>query len=213
MTGTPGGPGAPTVIGVDAGSADLRGADHLAHHLVTRLGLPDTTVACTHPVRSGDRPHIAVSLALPDADTAASVWHRLVALLTETDDGRPSSGAALGALRHGPESYADGAALAAAEQHSRARGRAVVYPGAGRLVGTVPLSFLLQHTAIERVTVVGAPSGPGGGPAPATSVTTRDHVRPLWQDGQLVLPLVPAAGGLLAPFEVPDPTPCCADHG
>lgn len=88
MTGTPGGPGAPTVIGVDAGSADLRGADHLARDLVARLGLPDTTVACTHPVRSGERPHIAVSLALPDADTAASVWHRLVTLLTEADEGR-----------------------------------------------------------------------------------------------------------------------------
>ncbi|MFE7211111.1 hypothetical protein ACFY0A_13975 [Streptomyces sp. NPDC001698] len=214
MTGTPGGPGVPTVIGVDAGSADLRGADHLAQELVARLGLPDATVACTHPVRSGERPHIAVSLALPDADTAASVWPRLVALLAVlADEDRPPSGAAFGALRHGPAPYADGAALAAAEQQTREQGRAVVYLGVQRLVGTVPLSFLLQHTAIDRVTVIGAPSGPGGGPGPDTSVTTRDHVRPLWQDGQLVLPLVPAAGGVLAPFEVPDPTPCCADHG
>ncbi|WP_445528367.1 hypothetical protein [Streptomyces cyslabdanicus] len=211
MTGTTGRPGVPTVIGVDAGSADLRGADHLAQDLVARLGLPDATVACTHPVRGGERPHLAVSLALPDADTASSVWHRLVTLLAAED--RPPSGAALGVLRHGPAAYADGAALAAAEQHTREQGRAVVYPGVGHLVGTVPLRFLLQNSAIDRVTVVGAPSGSGGGPDPDTPVTTRDHVRPLWQDGQLVLPLVPAAGGLLAPFEVPDPTPCCADHG
>lgn len=41
---------------------------------------------------------------------------------------------------------------------------------------------------------------------------TRDHVRPQWQDGELVLTLMPAVGGVLVPFEVPDPTPCCADH-
>ena len=38
------------------------------------------------------------------------------------------------------------------------------------------------------------------------------HVHPQWQDGELVLTLMPAVGGVLVPFEVPDPTPCCADH-
>jgi hypothetical protein len=50
---------------------------------------------------------------------------------------------------------------------------------------------------------------PDLGPPP---VHTQDHVRPEWREGQLVLALVPAAGNTLAPFEVPNPTPCCADH-
>jgi hypothetical protein len=71
---------------------------------------------------------------------------------------------------------------------------------------------LLALTAIDQVTVVGAPAADGQRPDPATPVLTRDHVRPEWRNGRLTLALVPAAGGALAPFEVPNPTPCCADH-
>ncbi|MGW5639490.1 hypothetical protein ACWEWQ_32575, partial [Streptomyces sp. NPDC003832] len=49
-------------------------------------------------------------------------------------------------------------------------------------------------------------------PAPSARLTTREHVRPHWQSGTLVLTAMPAAGGTLVPFEVPEPTPCCADH-
>jgi len=87
-------------------------------------------------------------------------------------------------------------------------GRAVVYPGASALTGTVTVAELLARSAIDRVTVLGTP----GEPAPDQPVATRDHVRPQWQDGELVLTLMPAVGGVLVPFEVPDPTPCCADH-
>ncbi|MFH9859608.1 hypothetical protein [Streptomyces sp. NPDC017202] len=41
---------------------------------------------------------------------------------------------------------------------------------------------------------------------------TNDHVRPQRQDGEPVLAAMPAAGGTLVPFEVPEPTPCRADH-
>ncbi|WP_151475484.1 hypothetical protein [Streptomyces albicerus] len=87
-------------------------------------------------------------------------------------------------------------------------GRAVVYPGAASLTGTVTVAELLSSSAIDRVTVLGSPDQPPGD----QRVVTRDHVRPQWQDGELVLTLMPAAGGVLVPFEVPDPTPCCADH-
>ncbi|MFE9727753.1 hypothetical protein ACFYQ5_30350 [Streptomyces sp. NPDC005794] len=43
-------------------------------------------------------------------------------------------------------------------------------------------------------------------------MVTREFVRPQWRDGELVLAAMPAVGGTLVPFEVPDPTPCCADH-
>lgn len=87
-------------------------------------------------------------------------------------------------------------------------GRAVLYPGVTALTGTLAVADLLACSAIDRVTVLGA----AGPPDPGTPLVTRDHVRPQWQDGELVLTAMPAAGGALVPFEVPEPTPCCADH-
>ncbi|WP_328505840.1 hypothetical protein [Streptomyces sp. NBC_00391] len=86
-------------------------------------------------------------------------------------------------------------------------GRAVLYPGVSSLTGTLTIAELLSRSAIARVTVLGAP----GPPAPENELATRDHVRPHWHEGELVLTALPAAGGVLVPFEVPDPTPCCAD--
>lgn len=87
-------------------------------------------------------------------------------------------------------------------------GRAVLYPGVSALTGTLTVAELLAGSAIARVTVLGTPEPPG----PDTRVVTRDHVRPQWQRDELVLAATPALGGTLVPFEVPDPTPCCADH-
>ncbi|MET9747643.1 hypothetical protein ABZ687_21125 [Streptomyces ardesiacus] len=87
-------------------------------------------------------------------------------------------------------------------------GRAVLYPGADRATGTLTLAELLARCAIDRVTVLGTPEEP----SPDTLLDTRDHVRPHWQEGRLVLAAMPAAGGTLVPFEDPAPTPCCADH-
>jgi MFS family permease len=64
-------------------------------------------------------------------------------------------------------------------------------------------------SAIERVRVLGAERPE---PAPETLVETRGFVRPQWLDGRLTLVTTPVGGGLVAPFEVPKPTPCCADH-
>ncbi|MFC4470227.1 hypothetical protein ACFPH6_37985 [Streptomyces xiangluensis] len=87
-------------------------------------------------------------------------------------------------------------------------GRAVLYPGVARLTGTVTVAEVVSGSAIERVAVLGASDEP----APDQRILTRDFVRPEWRDGELVLTAMPAAGGILVPFEVPDPTPCCADH-
>jgi hypothetical protein len=70
------------------------------------------------------------------------------------------------------------------------------------------VSELLQISAIERVQVLGSPSSP----SPDTLVETSDHVRPQWIDGALTLVTTPARHDRIAPFEVPNPTPCCADH-
>lgn len=87
-------------------------------------------------------------------------------------------------------------------------GRAVLYPGVAGLTGTVTVAELVSGSAIDRVAVLGGT----GEPPPEQQIVTRDHVRPEWRDGELVLTAMPAAGGALVPFEVPDPTPCCADH-
>jgi hypothetical protein len=126
----------------------------------------------------GDRPRVAVSLTLP-SPLPRTARERLTARGHEVSEGLPD-----------------------------AVGRAVIYPGVASLTGTLTIAELLDRSAIDRVTVLGAP----GRPDPRTSMVTRDHVRPQWQDGALVLTAMPAAGGTLVPFEVPDPTPCCADH-
>ncbi|MEV3854741.1 hypothetical protein AB0J38_10490 [Streptomyces sp. NPDC050095] len=87
-------------------------------------------------------------------------------------------------------------------------GRAVLYPGVAELTGTLTVGDVPARSAIDRVTVLGSPSRPD----PRAHLVTGDHVRPQWQHGELVLTAMPAAGGTLAPFEVPAPTPCCADH-
>ncbi|MFF3558661.1 hypothetical protein ACFYXS_01240 [Streptomyces sp. NPDC002574] len=212
-----------TVLGVDAGTASLREADHLIHRLVDRLGLPAGTVACTHFIRTGT-PHTAVSFTLPDGDVnkaaeaAEAAWRALTAPdgaagadTTEHDPAGPGPwGVHLAGRSHGPAPLAAAAAQAAEEAAARTGGRAVVYPGVELLTGTVTVADVLAHTPITGLPVLGSPADER--PAPAVEVLTRDHVRPEWRASRLVLPLVPAVDGRLAPFEVPNPTPCCADH-
>nr|WP_205808388.1 hypothetical protein [Micromonospora sp. HNM0581] len=99
------------------------------------------------------------------------------------------------------------AARAAGEHAARRSGRAVHFPGADHMIGILTVGELLAAGAIERVVALG-----GASVTPDTPVHTRDFVRPQWQAGELVLVTMPHHAGGLAPFEVPDPTPCCADH-
>ncbi|MGA4960923.1 hypothetical protein [Streptomyces pseudogriseolus] len=164
---------------VDAGTRDLRAADHLLHALAGRLALPGNTVGCTHLVRDA-RPRVVVSLSLPSAPLLHAVRERLAAGEYGTvSEGLPDPS-----------------------------GRAVLYPGASRLTGTLTVGELLERSAIGRVTVLGSPLPP----EPDTRMVTRDHVRPQWEGGVLVLAATPALGDTLVPFEAPNPTPCCADH-
>lgn len=78
------------------------------------------------------------------------------------------------------------------------------------LVGSVRVDEVLAGTAIERVLVMGLPDRPDA--APDAILDTRSFVRPQWMDGRLTLLTMPTPDGDIAPFEVPDPTPCCAIH-
>lgn len=78
------------------------------------------------------------------------------------------------------------------------------------LVGSLPVAEVLADTAMERVLVMGLPERPEA--APDAILDTRSFVRPQWMDGRLTLLTMPTPDGHIAPFEVPNPTPCCADH-
>ncbi|KAA9150737.1 hypothetical protein FPZ12_040660 [Amycolatopsis acidicola] len=189
-----------TLFGIDTRVRDLAEADHLIHELSARLRLPGNAVACTHLVREGG-PHIAVSLWVPPG--FEGLWNELTRL---SESG--SAGVASGTARCGHPDLAETASDAAVEHLSRKGGRAVTYPGAAELTGTVPFRYVLERTAIERIVVVGGADEPGEDDL----LETRDHVRPEWRDGELALAVTPVAGGRFAPFEVPDPTPCRAGH-
>lgn len=97
------------------------------------------------------------------------------------------------------------ASIAAEYRHS---GRAVVFPGCAGLVGTLTAAHVMRTSAVQRITVVGR-----GEADPDELIDTRDFVRPVLQCAVLVLPTRPAVGDVLIPAEVPNPTPCCAEHG
>lgn len=141
----------------------------------------------------------ALSFSTPSERVARAAWRALA----ERD-----FGAALGAERHGPDELAAGAAHAAAGAPRAHRWPCRPVRRVDALTGTVTVARLLAVSAVERIVVLRAPDGPD----PDQRIVTRDHVRPEWREGRLTLAAMPAVGGTLVPFEVPDPTPCCADH-
>lgn len=168
-----------SVIGLDLGHPTTVAAEHWLANLPPVPGL----VVCTHLVH-GARPRVVITLDAPQPIDLAGL--------------PPEPG-----LHPGD----DGTALTAAADHEAKRaGRAVLFPGVKSLIGTVTVAELLARSAIEAVRVIG-----GSSPRPAGDVLvdTRGFVRPQWMDGQLTLVATPAPGGRIAPFEVPNPTPCC----
>ncbi|MEV7966396.1 hypothetical protein AB0O34_10485 [Sphaerisporangium sp. NPDC088356] len=182
------------ILGLDAGSRTVTEAEHLLHDMVKVLGLPAGTVGCTHFVRTATgAPHVACSLALQALPS-----------------GIPENvGSALGDSRTGPKDLAEGAALAAAEHVAGAGGRLVLFPGHTELTGTLSVAELLAGSSIDQVVVLAQAEEPSRD----TLVVTNDHVRPQWRDGRVTLLTMPSLGGRLMPAEVPNPTPCCGDHG
>lgn len=86
-------------------------------------------------------------------------------------------------------------------------GRAVLFPGVEKLVGTLSVAAVLELSAIDAVEVLG--SGPAD---PDALLDTGDFIRPVHRAGRLVLTTTPAVGDRLVPFETRNPTPCCAAH-
>lgn len=199
---------APLVAGVDLLSGSLHEADTAAQLLVARLalfGITDSLTVATHFTRRGPFPHITLSLKLSghDVDTG---WSLLEATAPAGAGG--VRGLWCGNQSSGPTQLCTAAAEGATAHATRRSGRAVCFPGSDRLTGTLTVADVLSGSAIDRVRVLSATTDA----APGTVLVTREHLRPTWSGGLLVLATEIAAGNTLVPFENPDPTPCCADH-
>lgn len=198
---------APVVVVVDLLTARERHADELAFACATLLargGGREISVT-THRAVLGELSHVALVVEVSGLGTAAvSETLRVV-----TSAGTPAEPALLAdGGASGPEALRPVLAEVLDAHRARTSGRAVVFPGSTTLTGTVTVADVVAGTAIDRVQVLGAPEPDG-----ATALVTRGFVRPRWVGGRLVLHAQPAVGGVLVPFETPDPTPCCADHG
>jgi hypothetical protein len=114
----------------------------------------------------------------------------------------------LGTGHGGTDSDADERArLAAAARTGRSEGRAVWFPGHDTVGDEITVGDLLATTAIDAVQAMG-----GVDNGADVVVETRRFLRPRFAGGKLVLNVQPSRGGVLVPFEVPNPTPCCVDH-
>ena len=197
------------VLGLDANCRTLAEADHLAARWAQHVMPPDaghahaSLLVCTHFVAG----RVAVSLhGLPaDLGDPAGAADALSAL--ETLGADTPAAVSLGDRTVDTEAVPGASAERAAEAAARTDGRAVVFAGVGSLTGEVPVSRVLNGSAIDGLAVLG-----GGEPEPDAVLRTRDHVRPEWSNGVLTLAVSPAGPGIYVPFEVPNPTPCCADH-
>lgn len=170
-------------IGLDAGHGTVSEAEHWLDDVLTATGLDaEDGVVACTHLVRAPWPHVAVSIAVPGPTVPAG-------------------------LPEVPEPLARAAEQARAEHVAGRSGRASHFPGRERLKGTLTVADLVAVSAIDAVVVLGAPP-----PAPDTVVDTRDFIRPQWRDGRLTLVTTAAPDGRIAPFEVPNPTPCCADH-
>ena len=189
------------VVGVDVLSPTVVAADAATRQLVrdlTTAGI-EVRTAATHLTQLGPRPHATVSVELPGLDPDHE-WRALLAATEgayavwapDREAGADSLSARAGALVHA----------------DRTGGRAVRFPGVEALVGSLTVAQVLAQSGIDRVVVMSL-----GDADPATTVRTRDHVRPVWRAGSLELMVEHAVDATLVPYEIPVPVSCCVDHG
>lgn len=181
------------IIAVDADSADTVEAEHVLHGLLESATGP--VVACTHVVPGG---HLAVSISTPGFDQAA--------LTQDVGSAVIRAGAAEPEVA-GPSQLVRGAYVAAVETALGTAGRLVRFPGQENAHGTLTAAELVSMCGIDQVEAI------GGLPVEdASLVDTRDFIRPIRSNGQVVLLVQPAVGGVLIPFEVEHQIKCCANH-
>ena len=197
-----------TVVAVDAGTQDRDSTEDALLAFVALLGAP-VSLACTHVVTE-PAPHWAFTLVLAGTAGPADTTQAGPAVLAAASS---ISGASLlvvhedgSTVSAGGPAWREGA-QAAAGQLLSGNGRVVLFPGQDELPGTVAVDDVTRLTPITQVI------GIAGTPTAGRVLHTRGYVRPQLVDGRLLLHVRPYLDDDgVAPFEVPQPTPCCATH-
>ena len=198
-----------TYVGLAAGQQDRSEMEHLLALAVDLLA--GVVFACTHVIEGAWAASVETTASVGEpgelwallqergaADVAVCVRSR--GADPRITDPRIDVAGPVG-LRHV-------AVQASLELAERSAGRAVLFPGHERLTGEIATDDVPSLSAIRAV------EGIAGTPTVGTRLVTRDFVRPVLRAGALVLQVRPfGEEGTVAPFEVPDPTPCCAAHG
>jgi hypothetical protein len=182
------------IIAVDADSADAVEAEHVLHGLLESVTGP--AVACTHVVPGG---HLAVSISTQANFDQKALTQDVGSAIIRTGAAEPEVA--------GPSQLVRGAYVAAVETALGTAGRLVAFPGQENAHGTLTAAELRSHCGIDQVEALG-----GLAVEDTTLVDTRDFIRPIRRNGQVVLLVQPAAGGVLIPFEVEHQIKCCANH-
>ena len=188
-----------------AGEGTQRALAEVEHRLLDLGGRLGAVEVATHAVRDPEGAHSGGTLRLDgDPDGGADPAEVLGGWL------RPGESAVVlsagGEVRLGDGGHAGHAAAGARAHRDRRSGRLVRFPGSEALPAVLPLAELTERCAVEAVDLLGVADAPG------LVLRTRGHVRPLFRDGVLVLPVTAWDDGEVCPFERPAPRACCADH-
>jgi hypothetical protein len=175
------------VIGIDFGRIELI---RLEHELTTRIGRAATEIA-THVVRGQYVGSVRSSVLylgditrlFPEADVALAV----------TDPGAMSN----------VQDRVSWAECAADAHAARMSGRLIRFAGDGRLAPVASVGHIVDHTDIERVVALGAEIDD------LDLVALSGFVRPVFQNGQVVLHVTTGAENVFRTFETANPHQCC----
>ena len=188
-------------VGLDLG--DGWDAAEVEHQVLDALSIlerpPDYVV--THILEDVvSRAAVALRLTAGTADDvlkdAEAVYAVLGGTLVALGDGEPTVLGVRDAARE--------CARFAAGSRDALFGRALRFPGQHRLLGVLSVEEIISSSAITKVTGSGWPIAAGD------LVDTRGFVRPIFENGSLVLRVGPAARGLFIPNEIAEPRECCS---
>ncbi|MCE6997235.1 hypothetical protein LZG04_20860 [Saccharothrix sp. S26] len=164
------------------------GAAHVDSLLLAAFDGVAADFVCTHVDRVGPVAVTTVSARVDGEVDLARLARALggpVALLDDSDT---------------PE------ARAARAGRDLADGRCVRFPGQSALTGTHTAAEVVAVSAIDRVVGIGVAV------TPTDRVETLGFVRPVCRDGEVLLLVEPAVGGVLRPAEAESPHQCCGGH-
>jgi hypothetical protein len=177
------------IIGIDFGRVELV---RLEHELTTRVGRAAIEIA-THVVR-GQYVGSVRSSVLNLGDIARLFPEADIALATTDPDAD--------AVSHVEERVSR--AECAADAHAaRMSGRLIWFAGDGRLASVASVGHIVDRTDIERVVALGAEIDD------FDLVALNGFVRPVFQNGQVVLHVTTGAENVFRTFETANPHQCC----